>query len=242
MALITQSLLILLLGANSEGKPKSLDTTCGTRLEKIGQVIRERYDRKGNLILLNSEYVQVISPTGEEKLFVRAGGRWPSVSADSLLKPYLTNFMKLTESKSEVLEIGTGGGETVEELRKKGVVAHGVDLILPPENLSKAYFREGSADETGYESDRFKIVFEHFGPIHYAEVLANGTSPEMANYLIEIKRISKSGGKLIVPSAKDSSDTQNRFENKRKALIKEASRLGFKIISSEPGIGTVLEK
>ena len=93
----------------------------------------------------------------------------------------------------KVLDAGAGDGAFVEELRRDGVDADGLDIVLNPVQRTKSYFREADIRSTGYPDNSFDFIISVNSVFHYDE------SPRFYRQTIkEILRIAKPGAHILL--------------------------------------------
>ncbi|MEI7473597.1 MAG: class I SAM-dependent methyltransferase [bacterium] len=109
------------------------------------------------------------------------------------------NLLNLQELKGKnVLDIGTGGGLFVSDLKNNGVKAKGIDYYLNPEQRSQPdTFYKGSSEELPFDNNTFDYVYSAFSIFSFEK-----DKEIILNSLSEIVRTLKKGGKLrlIVPN------------------------------------------
>lgn len=117
----------------------------------------------------------------------------------------------------KVLDIATGGGKFVRELRAGGVDAYGLDIALsslqlpdifrlvaknglPPEGIELSsetgtgFFVQADAAQTGLAAHQFDRIFSTYGPFEY-----DTSNPTYLRQLLEeMRRILKVGGMLYI--------------------------------------------
>jgi SAM-dependent methyltransferase len=118
--------------------------------------------------------------------------------------PATLNPKLLAKTKAEVLDIGTGGGKFVLDLRKQGVRAFGVDLRLSPQRkMQRDIFFEADASRLPFEDQRFDVIYSKlsiFSSIYDGRV----GDDLLRNALMDAVRVLKPGGflRLHKPSSR----------------------------------------
>lgn len=94
----------------------------------------------------------------------------------------------------KVLDLACGEGRAVEDLRRAGVNAFGLDVYLSPYMKTKPYFIRASAHHTGLPDGRFDVIYSSQGPFTYLSE-QNEIVTLMLN---EAHRLLKTGGVLRI--------------------------------------------
>jgi SAM-dependent methyltransferase len=133
-----------------------------------------------------------------------------------------------------VLDVATGDGQFVRDIRKLGADADGVDLHLKPSQKKQKFFLERDMLDTKYPDSTFDLVFSTAGPFHYFSY--HGSSPELFNEtlgkgLAEMVRVTKPDGMILLfPTDRDityGSDPSNYYKIYPKKLVEEYCRAKF---------------
>lgn len=96
-----------------------------------------------------------------------------------------------------VLDLNCGYGYLVEELRRAGVDAIGLDVQLTRYQLSKPYFMQASAADTGLPERSADIVISSLG----SPSLFFSSDPEFVRQiLLEVHRVLRKGGVFLISS------------------------------------------
>ncbi len=93
-----------------------------------------------------------------------------------------------------ILDVGTGDGQLVEDLRAYGIEADGVDIILNKKQKTKPYFFERDMAHTGLPSSSYDTVFSIWTTLTYESEKQN----LFRTIASELKRVLKPGGRLII--------------------------------------------
>ncbi len=94
----------------------------------------------------------------------------------------------------QVLDLACGDGILVEELRRAGINARGLDIYLDAYQLSKRYFAQARAEDTGLPANSLDVVISSQGPLTH-----RFGDPVYARALVaEIARILKPGGLALL--------------------------------------------
>lgn len=111
---------------------------------------------------------------------------------------YPGRFLKLDYFKNKrVLDLACGDGKFVEELRRAGVDAVGLDVFLGRYQKSKPYFVQASADDTGLPAGSADLIVSTQGPISY---LYDSNPEVVRKILLEARRVLRKGGTLLISS------------------------------------------
>ncbi len=102
----------------------------------------------------------------------------------------------------KVLDLACGNGTAVEQLRREGVDIIGLDIHLTPYMLTKPYYVQASAFQTGLPSETFDIIYSAQGPFTYLE----DDRAKLEALMLEAKRILKPGGVLRLSPVLSSGD------------------------------------
>ncbi len=141
---------------------------------------------------------------------------------DPVEKAFLTKLRKklLEEAKGKILEIGSGTGVNFELYNNHQVVAIEPDKKLRDESLKKVNGRNitiisGDAENLDFDDNEFDTV---------VVTLVLCTIPDYKKSLLEIKRVCKKGGKILVLE-------HVRHRNKALALLQDILTPGWKKIA-----------
>jgi SAM-dependent methyltransferase len=99
----------------------------------------------------------------------------------------------------KILDAGTGDGAFVEDLRLAGVTAIGLDLALRSNQREKDYFVEASIADTSFPPESFDLIISSYSLFHY--YLSVDQPLIYSQALMELHRILKPGGKLVLVNA-----------------------------------------
>lgn len=104
----------------------------------------------------------------------------------------------------KVLDVGTGNGATVRQLRKMGINAFGLDIHLNQNQKQSALFIESSIDQTTLAPSQFDLILSSFSAMYYRKADLNF----LHLALVELSRILKVGGEIrIEPTSRNSIET-----------------------------------
>lgn len=98
--------------------------------------------------------------------------------------------------KRKVLDIGTGDGQLVEDLRSMGVETEGLDIVLNTEQKTKKYFIEADIREIPIRNESYDTIISAYNIFHYEH-----SSEFYLEAIKEMHRILKPGGELIIIDA-----------------------------------------
>ncbi len=93
----------------------------------------------------------------------------------------------------KVLDLGCGDGLFVEQMRRAGVEVEGLDVFLDKYQLSKPYYIQAGADDTGEPDQSYDVIISAQGPLSWEHNHAL-----VRSYLLEARRLLKPGGRLLV--------------------------------------------
>ncbi len=94
-----------------------------------------------------------------------------------------------------ILDLNSGDGRLVEELRRLGVDAVGLSIVLSRYQLSKPYFVQASATRTGLEDRSADLIISTLGPLS----LFWENSPKLVHAILEeAQRVLRKGGTLLI--------------------------------------------
>lgn len=106
---------------------------------------------------------------------------------------YPDSLMEVKELVGKkVLDIGTGGGTLVTELRTLGVDAHGLDIYLNESQRKLNYFHQKDALHTELASDQFDVIYSTISVFSYERE----NRKLLTQLFLETRRLLKPGGKL----------------------------------------------
>lgn len=141
---------------------------------------------------------KVVELKGSAPPTVHFDGRsWPRTIRG--LKPFRKGQYSMPEevlfSKEMVgkrfLDLGTGSGNYVRDLRELGVEAYGLDLFIDLDQLSTGYFLPGDAMNTGLPAGSFSFVSSRYNTFY--------SSPDaIIPQLREMKRLCDHGGTIMI--------------------------------------------
>ena len=94
-----------------------------------------------------------------------------------------------------VLDIGTGDGKFVTDLRERGIDAVGVDIYLKPEQKAQAHFLEADAAKLPLENESVDRIFSSYS-IYWAGYSRDIPDAVLLSGLREAARVLKPGGQL----------------------------------------------
>jgi ubiquinone/menaquinone biosynthesis C-methylase UbiE len=125
----------------------------------------------------------------------------------------IITIMKITPNDT-VLDFGCGSGYMTVEVAKKAKKAFGIDInpaitkiIVPPFLKDKLEYIATRGEQTPFEDNTFDIILA-------SEIIA--TISNSNNFLIEMKRILKPGGRLIICNGVGLPSIKHAFEKKGK--------------------------
>lgn len=174
---------------------------------------------------------------------------------ENIKKIYSPEMLNIDELKDKiVLDIGTGGGLFPEQLREKGVIAYGMDLVLSntqkesmlansyeltdnsiilPQTLESNIFIAGDACDTHIANEQVDVIYDTYGVYEYLFYKSEKLGKIIFN---EWKRILKPGGKIRFGTVgKNSMEKVSQFFEK----IEWGSKPIFYPMPGENSVGIV---
>lgn len=137
----------------------------------------------------------------KSELYMRSGRSinfLKSMKSDTQIPPEWLDLSSLGSGKS-VLDVGTGEGDLVEDLRSFGINAIGVDIVLSPAQTEKHYFREMDGALLDFETGSMSFVYSIWSVVSY-EGWNKGRNTIAQQALAEMIRVTKKGGRIrLVP-------------------------------------------
>lgn len=150
--------------------------------------LNPKISKLGDELLINND-IHKESPV---KIYKRTNGSLKYLHA--IGGPLATRELDPRSLRNKrVLDVGTGVGATVRDLRKVDVEAEGVDMALSADQLKKPYFRQERAEQLSFEDQRFDLTISSFSLFYYPEL-----QHVRVQALAEISRVTKSGGKILL--------------------------------------------
>lgn len=133
--------------------------------------------------------------------------------------PRLFSESALPSQDSKVLDIGMGSGAFVEDLRKKGVDAVGVDIVLTEDQKTEGhskYFIEADAAKLPFPDNTFDSTYSIWSVFSYAvDNYWKDQGVFFQNCVLEALRVTKKGGAIrLAPSSQELMQYLNYFEAK----------------------------
>ncbi|MBL7716427.1 MAG: class I SAM-dependent methyltransferase [Bdellovibrionales bacterium] len=118
------------------------------------------------------------------------------------LATYLPDFFRSSEtiSQKKVLDIGTGGGQVVTDLRDLGAEAVGVDVYLNSKQKKFSYFKEATAERLPFEEKSFDYVISG-DSVFDSSYATQASDLFMTNCLKELARVLKPDGRAYLKLA-----------------------------------------
>ncbi len=109
------------------------------------------------------------------------------------------NTTVLTAHTGRILDMGTGDGAFVMDMRDSGIEAYGLDIRESPTWQGHDYFRRAPMQNSGFPDGHFDVIYttssifsypyaEHLPP-HIAAMVESVTPTDLENALREMKRI-----------------------------------------------------
>lgn len=115
-------------------------------------------------------------------------------------KLYPDSFLRVSAFEGKkVLDLACGEGALVEDLRRQGIEALGLDVNLNAYQQSKSYFVEASAEKTGLADQSFDLIMSTQGPLTYRF----SDLEFSAKVWREIHRLLKTGGVVRISPVYD---------------------------------------
>lgn len=99
-----------------------------------------------------------------------------------------------------VLDVGMGGGRAVLDMRHRGVLAEGLDIIVDRHQKGKPYFHQAQMADMPFAEGRFDIVMSNQSFFTYGARLRRG-EPDFqrgVTTLLELSRVTRVGGKIVL--------------------------------------------
>jgi len=98
-----------------------------------------------------------------------------------------------------VLDVGTGGGKAVIQMRKASVEAHGVDIILDSSQRQTQHFHEYNMKDMDFPNNDFEVIISSFSFFMYKLTRAGERDyAEGLTIMKEFKRLARIGGKIVL--------------------------------------------
>lgn len=156
--------------------------------EKIFKNLREK---ALNDLWQDVKYSELISRDleGYERLFwSNSGGEFPMEEFRAMLK------------RGKVLDVGCGWGGFVDDCRKNGIDAYGIDIALV-NNENRAFVDQGAAGKVAaadaahlpFKDNQFHTIINTAGAFSYAH-----SAEDLKSYIHEQLRLLDQGGKIII--------------------------------------------
>jgi SAM-dependent methyltransferase len=99
----------------------------------------------------------------------------------------------------KVADVGMGGGRAVIELRRMGVDAYGLDILLTEEQKTRPYFHQCDTLHTGRPDGEFDAVIMNLSVFSYHATRKGESSYQYGlDIMKELVRITRLGGKIIL--------------------------------------------
>ncbi|MGE4132665.1 MAG: class I SAM-dependent methyltransferase [Bdellovibrionales bacterium] len=92
-----------------------------------------------------------------------------------------------------VLDVGTGEGVLVKELRAAGVDAYGTDIFLTQEQLDTGFLFPADTEALPFYPQQFDVVVSSHSTFYYSH-----DADLMARQLRELKRVLTTGGHILI--------------------------------------------
>lgn len=203
----------LFAGGNSAEVQKKPVSICQTLLDYLGSTGRghlvnaftreqKRYpvafsSRDGRAVVvkwleLENEQVFIFDPDGVRN-FLRTNRGIEDLRRNGLAVDWLSSL----PSSLKILDLGTGFGVLVRDLRALGKDAYGIDIALDPKQKDEPYFFEASIFDTGFKPESFDLLISTYSVFSnaYRKQLSRDFSPWS-----EPARILRPGGMIALDS------------------------------------------
>jgi len=165
-----------------------------------GTAVRPVHFRDGSLAA-----IKVTAPAGKEVYYLRTARPLSEYS----IPPQ--HFSNLTGQK--VLDVGTGDGLAVDQLRRAGVGAEGLDIYLSSSQRAKGYFHQADVAQTGLPDGQYDSILANQTVFTYIAARRGGPDFDYGlRVMTELARITRPGGQVMIGAAK-AHDLQDIVDN-----------------------------
>ncbi len=214
-----------MMGSLGIWQPQAVTLSTGIRVEPI-------FDRGFHRL----DSIKITDEFGHEVIYERTNRSLKQLCDEQFYPP---EFFYTGTFGGKVLDVGTGNGQLVFDLKAKDADVQGLDVFLTPKQIKSGLFRQADVRDTGYPTGEFKVIFATETILSYSD--AAGVSRK-ADYhrrvLGELRRILVDDGVLRVSTVPlpTTNDSLGRIVVDEVSLQRQYAGTGMRVKSYQKRI------